>query len=296
MAVPQAVPLTGTKTFTTGFEGRVLRSGEYRCGHTNVNLGGERHVPYVSLTITRHGAYCKHGRNGKTLLDTQRVAFFNPGETYRSSHPLGCGDHGEFLDVRQDVVDDVVLALEPSLRDRSTGPFPWDDGPLAPAAALELERLIAAQNAPKDVDALELEERWLALFERFVADAVAARERRPHAPSRRRFSPHGVGDAVLAARALVATRCTESSSLTELAAAVGSSPFHLSRSFRALVGVPLFRYREHCRLRLALERLRAGARDLTQLALELGFSSHSHFTHRFRAVFGLTPTQLRAMF
>lgn len=294
MTVPSTVPLTGTKTFTTGFQGRVLRTGEYRCGHTNVDVGSERLVPFVSLTITRHGAYMKHGQNGRTLLDTQRVAFFNPGETYRSSHPVGCGDHGEFLDVRADVVDDVVRAIDPHLGDRVGGPFPWDDGPLPPEAAIELERLIVEQNARDRVDPLELEERWLALFHRFVADAVAARDRRPHAPQRRSAQPC-VSDAVEAARALVSTRCTETASLTELAAEVGSSPFHLSRSFRAIVGIPLFRYRERCRMRLALERIRAGATDLTQLAFELGFSSHSHFTHRFHAVFGLTPTRLRAI-
>lgn len=295
MTVPSTVPLTGTKTFTTGFQGRVLRTGEYRCGHTNVNVGTERLVPFISLTITRHGAYLKHGRNGRTLLDTQRVAFFNPGETYRSSHPVGCGDHGEFLDVRSDVVGDVVSAVAPDLNDRNDGPFPWDDGPLPPEAALELERLIVAQSAPLAIDALELEERWLALFHRFVTDAVAARARRPHAP-RRRAAPRSVVDVVEAARAIVATQCTDTSSLTEIAAAVGGSPFHLSRSFRAIVGVPLFRYREQCRMRLALERMRAGTKDLTQLALELGFSSHSHFTHRFHVLFGLTPNALRATF
>jgi AraC family transcriptional regulator len=33
--------------------------------------------------------------------------------------------------------------------------------------------------------------------------------------------------------------------------------------------------------------------DLTTVALETGFASHSHFTARFRGLFGLTPTDLR---
>ena len=33
--------------------------------------------------------------------------------------------------------------------------------------------------------------------------------------------------------------------------------------------------------------------DLTSIALDTGFASHSHFTARFRAFFGLTPEALR---
>jgi AraC-like DNA-binding protein len=46
------------------------------------------------------------------------------------------------------------------------------------------------------------------------------------------------------------------------------------------------------RLRAALPLLRERPRDLAGLALELGFSSHSHFTGAFRRDYGLTPSQL----
>ena len=35
------------------------------------------------------------------------------------------------------------------------------------------------------------------------------------------------------------------------------------------------------------------ADDLTELAMDLGFSSHSHFSARFRRAFGLTPSEFR---
>jgi AraC-like DNA-binding protein len=57
--------------------------------------------------------------------------------------------------------------------------------------------------------------------------------------------------------------------------------------------VPLYRYLTRLRLRAALERLADGARDLTALALELGFSSHSHFADAFRREFGRTPSDVR---
>jgi AraC-like DNA-binding protein len=41
-----------------------------------------------------------------------------------------------------------------------------------------------------------------------------------------------------------------------------------------------------------LERLPHYRERLTDLALDLGFSSHSHFTSAFRAYFGRTPSAL----
>src|SRR5262249_23041081 len=82
-------------------------------------------------------------------------------------------------------------------------------------------------------------------------------------------------------------------SLDSLARRLDCSPFHLCRSFRRTVGLPLRRYLDRLRLRLALDKLAAGAPDLTALALELGYADHSHFTNAFRREFGYPPSALR---
>jgi AraC family transcriptional regulator len=46
-------------------------------------------------------------------------------------------------------------------------------------------------------------------------------------------------------------------------------------------------------LRAALERLAEPGVDLIDIALDLGFSSHSHFTECFRRNFGKTPSAVR---
>jgi AraC-like DNA-binding protein len=69
--------------------------------------------------------------------------------------------------------------------------------------------------------------------------------------------------------------------------------------FRHIVGVPIHRYLIRLRLRASLERLASvdepggAAWDLTGLALDLGYSSHSHFTDSFVREFGLTPSAFR---
>ena len=52
-------------------------------------------------------------------------------------------------------------------------------------------------------------------------------------------------------------------------------------------------YRLDLRLRAAMERIGDASADLSRLSLELGFSSHSHFTSVFRTRFGMTPSACR---
>jgi len=68
--------------------------------------------------------------------------------------------------------------------------------------------------------------------------------------------------------------------------------FHLCRVFRTATGTSLHAYRSQLRLREALGRV-PDAADLTALALDLGYASHSHFTQAFRRAFGTTPREWR---
>jgi AraC family transcriptional regulator len=80
--------------------------------------------------------------------------------------------------------------------------------------------------------------------------------------------------------------------LRDIAAEAGLSVYHLCRTFRKATGQSLHGYRSALRLRHALEAIRAGER-LVDVALNAGFSSHSHFTAAFRAAYGKTPASLR---
>jgi AraC-like DNA-binding protein len=80
--------------------------------------------------------------------------------------------------------------------------------------------------------------------------------------------------------------------LTEIAAEVKGSPVYLTQVFQQVEGVPLYRYQLNMRLARALDLL-GECDDLTSLGLELGFSSHSHFSASFRRLYGLTPTEFK---
>ncbi len=76
--------------------------------------------------------------------------------------------------------------------------------------------------------------------------------------------------------------------LCEIAAAVGASAPYLTDLFRRIEGIPLHRYVMQLRLARALVEL-PHANDLTMLAVDLGFSSHSHFTSALSQIFGVGP-------
>ena len=82
--------------------------------------------------------------------------------------------------------------------------------------------------------------------------------------------------------------------LADIAAEVGGSPVYLTQVFQQVEGLPLYRYQLRLRLARALDLL-AQYDDLTALGLDLGFSSHSHFTAVFREMYGRSPSEFRAV-
>ena len=78
--------------------------------------------------------------------------------------------------------------------------------------------------------------------------------------------------------------------LTQLAKHVSLSPYYLLRVFRDEVGMPPYAYLESVRIRQAQRLIEAG-RPLAEVAAEVGFSSQSHLTHRFKQIIGVTPGQ-----
>ena len=81
--------------------------------------------------------------------------------------------------------------------------------------------------------------------------------------------------------------------LSDVAESFGVSPSHLAHVFRAVVGIPMHQYLLQIRMGIALDRVGGGATNLSELALDLGFVSHSHFTAAFRRYFGIAPRDVR---
>ncbi|WP_291408934.1 helix-turn-helix transcriptional regulator [Actinophytocola sp.] len=81
--------------------------------------------------------------------------------------------------------------------------------------------------------------------------------------------------------------------LPDLAALVGASPAHLSRTFRRVTGRTLTHYRNELRVRAVLEDLTSGAESLVALAARYGFTDQAHLTRIVRRHANTTPGRLR---
>jgi AraC-like DNA-binding protein len=86
----------------------------------------------------------------------------------------------------------------------------------------------------------------------------------------------------------------EELTLAELAKVAGLSPHYFGSVFRAATGLSLHRYVMKRRIERACELLAETDDSVTTIALELGFSSHAHFTTTFRRFMGLPPSQFKA--
>lgn len=86
-----------------------------------------------------------------------------------------------------------------------------------------------------------------------------------------------------------------SASLVGLAARLGTSASHLSRTFRHHTGMSISRYRNRVRISRSLRRMDEGESDLASLAVDLGFSDQAHFTRVMRAELGHTPGRALAL-
>jgi AraC-like DNA-binding protein len=258
------------------FRGSGVAVGDWDCRPVESSHGPLEASESPAIAFTRRGLYRKHVGSLDLLAGPGTVVFYPRWEEYRISHPLPGGDRCLVL-----AIDDEALE-ELATRGGGRRPFWATHATLPPAGALLARRLSA--HAPRS-DPLEREETAL----RLAAQALRVGGGRPDArrPATTLAHRRAVGRALL----YLCARYREPLTLEEVAREACYSPFHLSRVFKRETGLPVHRYLNRLRLLAALEELDQG-RDLTRVALSVGFSSHSHFTFAFHREFGVAPSRI----
>jgi AraC family transcriptional regulator len=94
----------------------------------------------------------------------------------------------------------------------------------------------------------------------------------------------------------IESRLSHQFCLEELSTLVRLSPSHCGTKFPNTEGLSLCRFVNRRRLAKALVVLRNDATPLSQVALDLGFSSQSHFTRLFGELTGMPPAKYRKQF
>ena len=87
---------------------------------------------------------------------------------------------------------------------------------------------------------------------------------------------------------LLTEQLGENLQLSNLARQINTSSYHLCRVFRRQTGKSIHKYRTQLRLVRALSLL-PELDNMSQVAFELGFSSHSHFSSAFYKAYSCSP-------
>jgi AraC-like DNA-binding protein len=252
----------------------------------DIVCGGEcRHKSAEECPSTTHlvfpyrGVYVRHVGRNDAVAEANQVLFFNEAESYRISHPIDGGDACLSLAVHESLLRE--LAPKEQIREGSVLAFHRQRLRIDPRAQA-LVALLRHSLSRNIAETLEAETLTLTLIRRALG------ERTSHAAGASLGRQKLVDRAKLVLSSDLARRWT----LAEVAVEVGVSPVYLTQMFQQVEGIPLYRYQLRLRLARALDLL-GESDDLTRLGLDLGFSSHSHFSSSFRQAYGRTPAEFQ---
>ena len=218
------------------------------------------------LVITFAGAFEFQVGRSTSWIDGSRLLFANAGESYVDRHVVPSTGHSSvILTPDEEALEELWRDVDAEFAGR--------------VRACSLRMQMLAQLLRREQEPLAAQELCIAMLEESVADKrrVGAVDQR--CVRRAKAALHDCPDGRL--------------SLSQIAGDLGITPIHLTQTFKRSEGMPLYRYQTMLRLGRALERL-PEREDITGLAFELGFSSHSHFTAAFRSELGTTPSRYRA--
>lgn len=276
---------------STLFHSSLLTVSDWRCRPTGAAFGAEEESSGYVLVFPRTGLFVERRRGRDDIVgDSTRVHFFNRNETYRVSHPVLGGDDCTSIRFGDQALREFLFEDNRSVGEASEL-FQVPSVNSSPAMSVVLHQLRQALLRQQKPDNLAVEENAVSLL--IEATAITNRQQGRTPGPARRETCKAHRDLVYASRVALVKFFRERLTLEALARAVFSSPFHLARVFRRETGISLHVYLTRLRLRQALQEIADGASDLTRLALELGFSSHSHFTNAFKREFGESPSRIR---
>jgi len=252
---------------------------EVHCLGTCRHRSAEECAASTHLVFPYRGVYLRHVGNDQSVADANHVLFFNSGQGYQVSHPTTGGDDSLVLSVSQPLLRELAPAAllnggdELGFRNQSLRIDP---------RAQALVALLRHSLSHGSIEPLEAESLALTLVCRSLGP------RTTHATS----ATHARQRLVDRAKLLLASDLTRRWSLAEIAAEIGGSAVYLTQAFQQVEGVPLYRYHLRLRLARALDRV-MDYEDMSALAQDLGFSSHSHFAAAFKQAYGRSPTEFK---
>ena len=268
------VDITLKPVETLLFRSDIAAIGKFRCPSTHPLYPDSGPCSHHTFVFPRTSTAIHHARGDWFVGSPNTASLYNQNQPYTRSKVSDI-DASDWFVLADDVLIDIIRDHDPTVVERPEHPFTRTHARVDADLYLEQRRLF--ENVSR-LEAFEVEETVMRIFARLIGGVPSAGKGR---------------DAVEEAKRLIAQAPERSIAFRDLARRVECSPYELCRNFHRQTGYTLTRFRHSLRLRMALERLRTRT-GITEIALDLGYASHSHFTAAFRNYFGITPSRYRA--
>lgn len=271
------------------FRSDVACVGQCRFGPDSPQFSDSERPACAVVAFYRSTLWIQHEGREAVVADPSVATFHNAGESFVRRRISNRGDHCDWFALAPDVTRAIVAEYDPRAQERDVA-FTIARLPVSAEVFVAQRHLVEHLRRSPSADVLGIEEKIVSLYGRVIARAFANgfqlkdNVRRLESARHRAIVEH--------VRAILAASFRENLSIRSVARSAGCSVFHLCRIFRSQTGTTLRRHVIQLRLRNAFDQLRAGAGDLSALAQDLGFSSHSHFTAAFKANFGVPPSKV----
>jgi AraC-like DNA-binding protein len=293
-------PATDLVVNVTSYE-RVLKRtllfavGEVRCPPTHPLFkegGGPQSCPYIDFM--RSSVIRATDAHRPTVLTSNCANFQNVGSKYQRQILDERGDFNDWIAVSPSFLAELSADRASSSRAADGIFFDKAIAPITPLQYLAQRHINETLTKNADVSDLAFDEYLARLVQSVVSNADSYWQKRmkpksslrPVCESYRR-------DVVEAVKERLAKEYWINHSLSDLARSAHCSISKLVRIFRIETGLSLHAYQQHVRIRTSLQLLKDSHCDLSDLAAQLGFANHSHFTTVFRRQFGITPSEFK---
>lgn len=220
------------------------------------------------FVLLMQGAYVSSAAGAPAVAARPLLIYNPPGTTHRDCFR---GDGGQFFTVSVSMVTQRHFADAVALPDHACV--------LGRAALGVALNMAAGATAPTPHDGLIVESLCAELLTATALDFKDVLDRAPAWLRRAREQMHD--------------DCGAELSLSDVAMAAGVHPVHLTRTFRHHFGCTPGDYLRRCRLTKAAALLTDTAADLADVAEACGYFDQAHFSHTFKAAFGVSPRGYR---
>jgi AraC-like DNA-binding protein len=264
---------------TVIYESSLIRIGAFRCDRDYPGFPDTGPARNDCFVFPRTAVKIEHEHAPPFVANPNIVTFYNRSQRYVRHEISEQGDRCDWFAVRRDLACEAVRRVHPKVEDV---PFSWHRSRCDAQTYFLQRRLFDAVSSGVVDDSMAVTETVLLLLDRVVGAAAVIPQN-----ARRSALVHQV-------ECLLASRFDQRLDLALIAGHAGASIYHLCRTFREVTGFALHQYIRQLRIRHGLEEVCETSHDLSRIAVDLGFSHHSHFTSAFRRDFAVTPSWLRA--